>query len=355
MAEELQISDFDYHLPPELIAQEPSVRREDARLLVVNRATQTVTHHHVYDLPRLLNAGDLLIFNNTKVLPARLFGIRSKTGGKWEGLFLRERPDLVDSPWELMSQTRGYLQPNEWIDLLDRDENLSKYRLQVVGRTPERQLLINVKPDISPVELLEGIGHVPLPHYIRDGVDTPTDRQRYQTVFAEQPGSVAAPTAGLHFTPELLVLLQQQGIRQTQVTLHVGAGTFAPIKVENLADHRMHEEWCQVSQETVEAIQQAKGRRIAVGTTSVRTLESAILHQVAQRLRPWSGNTSLFIRPGFPFRSIDGLLTNFHLPRSTLLVLISALAGRELILRAYQEAIQERYRFFSYGDAMLIL
>ncbi|MFT3882318.1 MAG: tRNA preQ1(34) S-adenosylmethionine ribosyltransferase-isomerase QueA [Gemmatales bacterium] len=355
MAEELQISDFDYHLPPELIAQEPSVRREDARLLVVNRASQSIAHHHIYDLPQLLRAGDLLIFNNTKVLPARLFGIRSKTGGKWEGLFLRERFDLAENPWELMSQTRGYLQPGEWIDLLDREENLSKYRLQVAGRTQERQLLVHVQPNITPVELLESIGHVPLPHYIRHGVDNPTDRQRYQTVFAAQPGSVAAPTAGLHFTPELLLQLKQQGIQQTQVTLHVGVGTFAPIKVNNLSEHRMHEEWCQVSQEAVTAIQQVQGRRIAVGTTSVRTLESAVLHQEDRQLRPWSGHTDLFIRPGFPFRSIDALLTNFHLPRSTLLVLISALAGRELIMRAYQEAIQLRYRFFSYGDAMLIL
>lgn len=355
MAEELQISDFDYHLPPELIAQEPSVRREDARLLVVNRASQSITHHHIYDLPQLLSAGDLLIFNNTKVLPARLFGIRSRTGGKWEGLFLRERPNQADTPWEFMSQTRGYLQPGEWIDLLDRDEKKSKYRLQVAGRTPERQLLVHVKPNSTPVDLLESIGHVPLPHYIRHGVDCPTDRQRYQTVFAEQPGSVAAPTAGLHFTPELLDQLKMQGIQQTHVTLHVGVGTFAPIKVDNLADHRMHEEWCQVTQEAVDAIQQVQGKRIAVGTTSVRSLESAILHQDDRQLRPWSGNTSLFIRPGFPFRSIDGLLTNFHLPRSTLLVLISALANRELIMKAYQEAIEEHYRFFSYGDAMLIL
>lgn len=355
MAEELQISDFDYHLPPELIAQEPSVRREDARLLVVNRAAQNITHHHIYDLPRLLSAGDLLIFNNTKVLPARLFGIRSRTGGKWEGLFLRERLDLADTPWELMSQTRGYLQPGEWIDLLDRNENVSKYRLQVAGRTPEKQLLVHVKPDISPVDLFDIVGHIPLPHYIRHGVDSPIDRQRYQTVFAAQPGSVAAPTAGLHFTSELLHDLKQQGIQQTQVTLHVGVGTFAPIKVDNLADHHMHEEWCRVPQEAVTAIQQVQGRRIAVGTTSVRTLESAIINQEDRQLRPWSGNTNLFIRPGFPFRSIDGLLTNFHLPRSTLLVLISALAGQELVMKAYEEAVQQCYRFFSYGDAMLIL
>jgi len=355
VVEELQISDFDYHLPEELIAQEPSARREDARLLLVNRATESITHHHVYDLPELLQAGDLLIFNNTRVLPARLFGSRSKTGGKWEGLFLRERPDLHDQPWELMSQTRGYLQPEEWIDLHGHDQNRSKYRLQVVGRTQNSQLLVKCKPDVAPIPLLESIGHVPLPHYIRQGMDKPSDRERYQTVFAQPAGSVAAPTAGLHFTPELLQQLEQRGIQQTQVTLHVGIGTFAPIKVDRLVDHRMHEEWCEASEETVAAIQAAPGRRIAVGTTSVRTLESALLHQTDGQLRPWSGNTDLFIRPGFAFRSIDGMLTNFHLPRSTLLVLVSALAGRELIKKAYDEAIKHRYRFFSYGDGMLIL
>ncbi len=355
MAEELQISDFDFHLPVELIAQEPSVRREDARLLVVNRATQSIAHHHIYDLPHLLRSGDLLIFNNTKVLPARLFGLRAKTGGKWEGLFLRERPDLDGQPWELMSQTRGYLQPGEWIDLLDRDQRPSSYRLQVAGRTPDRLLLVHPRPVTAPVEMFESIGHVPLPHYIRHGIDSPSDRDRYQTVFAKQAGSVAAPTAGLHFTPELLQHLQSRDVQQTHVTLHVGVGTFAPVKVDNLNDHHMHEEWCQVSKETVDAMQMVQSRRIAVGTTSVRTLESAILRQEDRQLRPWSGNTNLFIRPGFPFRGIDGLLTNFHLPRSTLLVLVSAFASRELVLRAYQEAIQERYRFFSYGDAMLIL
>lgn len=355
MAEELQISDFDYHLPEELIAQEPSVRREDARLLVVNRAAQSFAHHHIYDLPQLLHPGDLLIFNNTKVLPARLFGVRAKTGGKWEGLFLRERLDLAEQPWELMSQTRGYLQPGEWIDLLDRDQQISRYRLQVAGRTPERLLLVLPRPAIAPISMFDEIGHIPLPHYIRHGIDTPTDRERYQTVFAKQIGSVAAPTAGLHFTPELQQELHSLGVQQTQVTLHVGVGTFAPVKVDNLNDHRMHEEWCQVSQETVDALQKTQGRRIAVGTTSVRTLESVILHQEDRQLRPWSGNTNLFIRPGYPFHCIDGLLTNFHLPRSTLLVLVSAFAGRELMLKAYQEAIQERYRFFSYGDAMLIL
>lgn len=355
MAEELQVSDFDYHLPAELIAQEPSARREDARLLVVNRADQTIAHRHIYDLPQLLRSGDLLIFNNTKVLPARLFGLRARTGGKWEGLFLRERPDLAWQPWELMSQTRGYLQPEEWINLLDREQQPSKYRLQVIGRTPERLLLVHPAPAIAPIELFESVGHVPLPHYIRQGIDSPVDRERYQTIFAEHTGSVAAPTAGLHFTPELLSLVRQQGVHQTQVTLHVGVGTFAPIKVDRLNDHRMHEEWCQVTQDTVDAMLAVKGRRIAVGTTSVRTLESALLNQEDRVMRPWSGNTNLFIRPGFTFRSIDGLLTNFHLPRSTLLVLVSAFADKELILKAYHEAIMARYRFFSYGDAMLIV
>lgn len=372
MAEELQISDFEYVLPEELIAQEPCVRREDARLLVVDRATQTLSHHHIYDLPQLLKPDDLLIFNNTKVLPARIYGIRSSTGGKWEGLYLRERLDLTPPCWELMAHSRGYLQDGEWVDLLDRQNAATPFRLQVVGRTPERYLLVTLLPAMKPAELFEQIGHVPLPPYIRKGLDTAADLQRYQTVYAETPGSVAAPTAGLHFTKELLTQLTKQGVNQAHVTLHVGIGTFAPVKVDHLNDHVMHEEWCELSAETAKAVNTCRGRRIAVGTTSARTLESAPLTPnptprggegdqrhislpVRGNLQPFSGTTSLFIRPGYQFQTIDGLLTNFHLPRSTLLVLISALAGRDLIRAAYAEAIRERYRFFSYGDAMLIL
>lgn len=353
MAEELQISEFDYHLPAELIAQEPCIPREDARLLVVERASETIQHHRIRDLPTLLRPKDLLIFNNTRVLPARIYGKRARTGGQWEGLYLRERSDHQPVSWELLAQTRGYIQAGEWIDLLDRKSQPSHYRLQVTGRTSDRHLLVRPEQPISPQELFEQIGHIPLPHYIRHGVDAEQDRQWYQTVFARESGSVAAPTAGLHFTPDLLQQLQSKGIDQTFVTLHVGMGTFAPIKVSNLNEHLMHEEWCELPASAAQAINTCKGRRIAVGTTSLRTLESSPMQDGT--LQPWSGSTSIFIKPGHTFRTIDGLITNFHLPKSTLLVLVSALAGRQLIRDAYAVAVQERYRFFSYGDAMLIL
>lgn len=353
MVEELQISEFDYHLPTELIAQEPCSRREDARLLVVERASSTIRHHQIRDLPKLLQSQDLLIFNNTRVLPARIFGKRAITGGNWEGLFLRERLDSNPPSWELLAQTRGYIQEGEWINLLDLESNLSAYRLLVIGRTDDRHLLVTPEWPISPHDLFTRIGHVPLPHYIRRGRDNDHDRDRYQTVFAEKNGSVAAPTAGLHFTPELLNQLKAQGIEQAFVTLHVGIGTFTPIKVNNLHEHVMHEEWCELPASAAQALNTCRGRRIAVGTTTVRTLESSTISDAG--IQPWTGSTSIFIKPGHRFRTIDGLLTNFHLPRSTLLVLISALAGRELIRHAYEVAVRERYRFFSYGDAMLLL
>lgn len=361
MAQKLQISDFEYDLPEELIAQEPCARREDARLLVVDRSSQSISHHHIYDLPRLLKPGDLLVFNNSKVLSARIFGLRSSTGGKWEGLYLRDRPDLGLACWELMAHSRGYIQPGEWIDLLDRSQNRTSSRLQVIGRTSDNHLLVTVDPSISAIDLCDQIGHVPLPPYIRKGVDSEQDRDRYQTVFANDIGSVAAPTAGLHFPPELLTNLTQHEVQQAYVTLHVGIGTFAPVKVSNLNDHVMHEEWCRLPASTSEAINTRKGRCIAVGTTTARTLEAAAFSSLSKEtdsqhiLTPWTGTTNLFIRPGFRFRIIDSLLTNFHLPRSTLLVLVSAFAGHDLIMKAYTIAIQERYRFFSYGDAMLIL
>lgn len=362
MAEELQISDFDYELPAELIAQEPCARREDARLLVVERATQTLTHHSIADLPSLLRPDDLLIFNDTKVIPARLYGIRAATGGKWEGLYLRERSFQDEPCWELLAHSRGYINEGEWIELLDRQQVPTRYQLQVIGRTDDRHLLVKPDCQLTPMALLAEIGHVPLPPYIRKGMDTQADLERYQTVYASEPGSVAAPTAGLHFTPELLAKLKKQGVQQAYLTLHVGIGTFAPVKVDNLAEHIMHEEWCTLPAVTVEAIHRCTGRRIAVGTTTVRTLESAPLTPVDGRneghggkLMPFAGSTGIFIKPGHRFLHLDAMITNFHLPRSTLLVLISAFAGRELIQRAYAEAIRERYRFFSYGDAMLIL
>jgi S-adenosylmethionine:tRNA ribosyltransferase-isomerase len=358
--QELQISDFDYELPEELIAQEPSRTRDQARLLVVHRQLQTFSDRTIRDLPGLLSPGDLLVFNNTKVIPARLYGKRASTEGKWEGLYLHTPPQSPPSQggevWEILSHTRGYLRAGEFVDLFDREHKPSQYRLKVVGRTPDKHLLVQPDPPIAPLVLLEEIGHVPIPCYIRRGVDRDDDRQRYQTVYAKYEGSVAAPTAGLHFTPDLLQQLTDRDVEFAFVTLHVGFGTFQPIKTAQLSEHRMHSEWCALPAETVLAIEKcrAAGKKvIAVGTTTVRTLESVYLKNNGH-LQTWSGSTDLFIQPPFFFHTIDGLLTNFHLPQSSLLILVCAFAGRELTLRAYAHAVQERYRFYSYGDAMLI-
>jgi S-adenosylmethionine:tRNA ribosyltransferase-isomerase len=359
---------FDYHLPKELIAQEPLAERDRARLLVVSRQSGGIQHRVVSDLPDLLAPGDLLVLNNTRVLPARLYGVREKTGGKWEGLFLRRRKAGL---WEVMGHARGRLTTGESIRV---DAPLDTLRLRLAEKTPEGHWL--VQPDLvgSAMELLERFGHVPLPPYIRKGHDQPGDRDRYQTVFAERPGAVAAPTAGLHFTPALLDRLAAARIERAWVTLHVGAGTFRPIEAENVADHRLHPEWAKLPQATVNAIHGCKkrgGRVVAVGTTCVRTLETAarlppplnkggpggvaISHAETKHLRAWSGETDLYIYPHFQFKIVDALLTNFHLPRSSLLVLASAFAGIDLLRRAYGIAISKRYRFYSYGDAMLIL
>ena len=347
MAEELQISDFDYDLPSDLIAQFPCEPRDQARLLVVERSTGCLRHHRMADLPQLLQPPDLMVVNNTRVLPARLYGQRVRTGGKWEGLFLRQ---ASSGPWEMLSQSKGKLVEGEELAISG-----TPLRLTYRGRSPEGHFFMEPSEPGTPEALLELYGHVPIPPYIRDGRDASLDRKHYQTVFAQQAGAVAAPTAGLHFTTELLVQLEKQGICKAEVTLHVGIGTFQPVKVEKLSDHQIHAEWCSVPAETVTAIKccrQKKGRLLAVGTTTVRTLESVA---ATGPLRPWSGFTDLFIRPPYTFRTVDLLLTNFHLPRSTLLVLVSAFASPELIRAAYQEAIQHRYRFYSYGDAMLIV
>ncbi|QEL17362.1 tRNA preQ1(34) S-adenosylmethionine ribosyltransferase-isomerase QueA [Limnoglobus roseus] len=336
---------FDYDLPERLIAQEPTARRDDARLLVVRRGTQALEHRHVRDLPQLLRAGDRLVLNDTRVLPARLIGERANTGGKWEGLFLRDR----DGEWELMAKTRGYPKLGERIVT---DTGLS---LTLIGRTSDKHWLMRPDATGSALELLQKFGQIPLPPYIRKGRAGEPDAERYQTVYARAAGSVAAPTAGLHFTPELFAALSQAGVGRASVTLHVGLGTFAPIKSDDPTQHEMHSEWCEVPATTVEAIRQTKaagGRVIAVGTTTARTLESAAL---PGELQAFIGETNIFIHPPFAFRVLDGLLTNFHLPRTTLLLLVQALAGSELLQRAYEEAIREEYRFYSYGDAMLVL
>ncbi len=345
------LADYDYDLPPELIAQEPLPERADSRLLVVDRATSRLAHRHVRDLPQLLGAGDALVLNETQVVPARLVGRRTSTGGRWEGLFLGCDPGGL---WQLICKCRGRLQPGETITIQGRD-GTETVELQLEVRQPGGAWLARPRNKLAVLDLLGRVGHVPLPHYIRGGRALPSDSLRYQTVYARTPGSAAAPTAGLHFTHELLERISHQGIEVVKLTLHVGLDTFRPISTENLDSHSMHSEWGEISAQSaarLQAVRAQGGKIVAVGTTTVRVLETAAAQGA---LSAWSGHTNLFIRPPYTFRAVDGLLTNFHLPRSTLLVLVRTLGGNLLIRQAYEEAIAERYRFFSYGDAMLIL
>ncbi len=358
------ISSYDYALPPELIASTPLAERDASRLLVVNRAERSITHAAFRDLPSYLRAGDLLVVNETRVVPAKLRGTRAATGGKWEGLFLGIEGA---THWRVIGQTRGKLQPGEELSLHPADAPESPERLRLVLRERrgegewlvEPVLPVGLETDSDPwttvQRLLHKFGTVPLPPYIERTAASPEDRERYQTTFAKNPGAIAAPTAGLHFTPEIFATCREQGIEVAPLTLHVGIGTFRPVSVERLDDHVMHFEYGELPAPTVEAIQRTRqrgGRVIAIGTTAVRTLES-VTH--TGPLRTWAGETNLFIRPPYQFQIVDALVTNFHLPKSTLLVLVSALAGRDLILEAYRQAIAQRYRFFSYGDAMLIV
>jgi S-adenosylmethionine:tRNA ribosyltransferase-isomerase len=337
----------EYVLPPHLIAQEPCEPRDQARLLVVRRRDQVLEQRRFHELPELLSPGDLLVLNDTRVLPARLLGRRARTGGKWEGLFLRVLPD---GAWEMMCQTRGTLNAGESIEV-----DPGPLTLELVARRPGG--FWQVRPGLTgtPVELLESFGQVPLPPYIRKGLGGPEDLTRYQTVYARRPGAVAAPTAGLHFTPRVFEALQRRGIGWSFVTLHVGAGTFQPIQADDYAQHPMHSEWAELPASTAQAVDECRrrgGRVVAVGTTSVRVLETA-----ARQGPPaaWSGETDLFIHPPYDFRSVDALVTNFHLPHTTLLLLVAAFAGVELTQAAYAEAVAAEYRFYSYGDAMLIV
>lgn len=352
------VSCYDYNLPEELIATEPLPERDASRLLVVTRSTRQISHRSIRDLPDLLQADDCVVLNDTKVLPARLIGNRVRTGGKWEGLYLGQ---AENGDWRLIGQTRGYLKTGEQVVLVPLGHgrscnNLPLLHLTMVER--EADGVWRMRPDQSGavVELLQHFGTMPLPPYMHRKIARDSDWQRYQTTYAKQPGSVAAPTAGLHLTKALLDKIRDRGVRIATVTLHVGLGTFRPISVTRLDEHQMHSEWGEVSEETVTAIRDTKragGRVVAIGTTSVRTLESACA--ATGQLQPWSGATELFIRPPYQFRCVDALLTNFHLPRSTLIVLVATFAGLELIRSAYQAAIDQRYRFYSYGDAMLIL
>lgn len=360
------LSAYDYHLPEELIAQMPLRRRTDARMMVIHRDTAAIEHRYVRDITEYLQPSDVLVLNNTKVVPARLIGTRIETGGKWEGLFLRFDSHGI---WEVMSKTRGKLRPGEDILLEDADGGRTQ-KLRVYAHTPDKTLLVQplVSGTCDAYNFLDQVGWVPIPPYIRSGRMIPEDRANYQTVYARTPGAVAAPTAGLHFSHDLLAKIASSGVELCPVTLHVGAGTFRPIKTEKISEHQMHEEIAIIDQKAVDTILQrraAGGRIVAVGTTSVRTLESAAnaspdgkidsTGKNGYQLHPFSGPTDLFIRPPYRFKVVDALLTNFHLPKSTLLILVRTFGGEELMKRAYDEAIRFDYRFYSYGDCMLIL
>ena len=347
----MHIDLFDYDLPPRLIAQEPPPERDLSRLMAVRRGGPVLAHHVFRDLPTLLEPGDLLVLNDTRVVPARLIGRRARTGGKWEGLFLRES---TGGAWELLCQTRGRLLEGEVILVESEGGETAPLRLQLAGRVGGHWL---ARPEEAgtAVGLLARYGRTPLPPYIRKGRAAPGDRERYQTVYADRAGAVAAPTAGLHFTPRLFEELSQRGVEHTFVTLHVGAGTFQPVQVDDVTQHHVQPEWAEAPDAAAEAVAacKARGRRVvAVGTTSVRVLETAA---AAGELRPWSGETGLTIRPPFAFRVVDALITNFHLPRSSLLLLVAAFTGLESLRAAYRQAVDKEYRFYSYGDAMLIL
>lgn len=349
----MNVSDFDFHLPADLIAQDPPDERGASRLLVLDRATGRVAHHRFTDLPSLLRAGDLLVINDTRVFPARLIGHRLPGGGAAECFLVR--PTGVDDVWEALVHPGQRLREGARMVFAAGERRLNA---EVVGIHFHGRRTVRLWTDdgASVREAIDAIGHIPLPPYIKRG-DAPLDRDRYQTVFARDRGSIAAPTAGLHFTPALLAALAERGVERAAVTLHVGYGTFQPIRVERVEDHRMEAEHYEVSVGTAAALTAARreGRRIiTVGTTSTRTVESLAI-DAEGAVQPGRGETALFIHPGHQFRLVSGMVTNFHLPRSSLIMLVSALAGREQVLAAYETAIAHRYRFYSYGDAMLVL
>ncbi|HIK37441.1 MAG: tRNA preQ1(34) S-adenosylmethionine ribosyltransferase-isomerase QueA [Geminocystis sp.] len=345
-----QLSSYDYYLPPELIAQNPVTPRDHSRLLVVYPGGN-IGHHRFYELPQFLSPGDLLVLNDTKVIPARLYG-KKATGAQVEVLLVEEKGNNC---WlALVKPGKRFSVGSEIFFTDDREEIVFKATvLDKDEATGGRILHFEWQGDDSFWNLLEKVGKIPFPPYVTDTTASP---QQYQTIYAQKEGAIAAPTAGLHFTERLFRQLQEKGINITQVTLHVGIGTFRPVEVENIRQHQMHQEWIEVGEEAVAAIKEtkAKGNRVvAVGTTVVRTLEGVC--KECGQLKPFQGKTDLFIYPGYQFQVIDSLITNFHLPKSSLLMLVSALIGRERLLAIYQEAIKERYRFYSFGDAMLIL
>jgi len=340
----LKTSDFYYELPPELIAQTPLERRDGSRLMVLDRETGAIAHRHFYELPDLLRPGDCLVLNNSRVLPARLLGHREPSRGAVEVLLLRDKGDGV---WECLTKPGRKTRTGTELSFGDGELTAT-----VVGEREDGNKLVRFRYEGIFLEVLERLGKMPLPPYIREELE---DGERYQTVYSKINGSAAAPTAGLHFTKELLQTIRDKGVPLAYITLHVGLGTFRPVKADEVTDHHMHSEFCMIDHETAELLNRTKrngGRIVCVGTTSCRTLESFAKEDGT--FEESSGWTDIFIYPGYRFKAMDALITNFHLPESTLVMLVSAFAGREHILSAYAEAVREKYRFFSFGDAMLI-
>lgn len=341
----MNVSDFNYELPKELIAQDPLEKRSESRLMVLDKETGDVTHKHFYDIIEYINEGDCLVINNTRVIPARLYGSKEGTDAAIEILLLKR---IDADTWECLTKPGKKARVGARISF---GEGILVG--EIIDIVEEGNRLIRFEYDGIFEEILDKLGEMPLPPYITHKLQ---DKNRYQTVYAKYDGSAAAPTAGLHFTPELMEELRDKGIRIAEVTLHVGLGTFRPVKVENVLEHHMHSEYYEINEEACDIINSTKesgGKVISVGTTSTRTIESAADEN--GYLTPKKGNTDIFIYPGYDFKVIDSLITNFHLPESTLIMLVSALAGRENVLSAYEEAVKEKYRFFSFGDAMLIM
>jgi S-adenosylmethionine:tRNA ribosyltransferase-isomerase len=340
-------ADYDFDLPPELIAQHPAEHRSESRLLVLERASRSIRHRHFGDLVDLVRPGDLMVVNETRVFPARLKGHRA-SGGEAEILLLRQSDDQGER-WEALVRPGAKLRPGRSVEIGP------ELAVDIVDTTPAGDRIVHLRTTLAPLEAIERYGEIPLPPYVRRP-PTDADRERYQTVYARSTGSVAAPTAGLHFTPELMADLEGRGVTFASLVLHVGVGTFRPVEADDPAEHRMHSEWFRVPEDTSAKIDETRrcgGAVWAVGTTTVRTLESVVAEDGS--VPPAEGWTDIFIRPPHHFRAVDHLITNFHLPRSTLLMLVSAFAGREVVLEAYREAVELGYRFFSYGDAMAIL
>ena len=344
----MKTSDFYYELPEELIAQDPLTDRSSSRLLVLDKNTGRTEHHVFTDIVDYLHEGDCLVLNNTRVIPARLLGIKPDTGAAIE-VFLLKR--LSENEWETLVRPGKKLRAGAKVSFGD-----GLLTGEIIEQLPDGNRIVRFNYDYIFEEILDKLGEMPLPPYITHKL---ADRERYQTVYSKYEGSAAAPTAGLHFTNELLDRIQEKGVRLAYVTLHVGLGTFRPVKVDDVTNHKMHSEWYRIDEQAADMINRTKaegGRVICVGTTSCRTIESAAFLQEdgTYGLKPCEGDTEIFIYPGYEFKLLDCLITNFHLPESTLIMLVSALAGRENVLKAYEEAVAERYRFFSFGDAMFV-